>query len=155
MWFGRFSQQTAKLPYTALADWFCITELESVYCAVRMSPCTTQTLLVFKGLISGTNLNFTHWQTNHPNVARQTLPENNNKLMVFFQDPVKFRLQHNFPILQDIFNIFLTHQLFFFFFKYILSNLVSEIIFLFGPNVKHIKVVLVGPAWPEKRPTTS
>jgi len=23
------------LPYTTLADWFCITEVESVYCAVR------------------------------------------------------------------------------------------------------------------------
>ena len=23
------------LPYTALADWFCITEVDSVYCAVR------------------------------------------------------------------------------------------------------------------------
>jgi len=23
------------LPYTALTDWFCITEVESVYCAVR------------------------------------------------------------------------------------------------------------------------
>jgi len=23
------------LPYTALADWFCITEVESDYCAVR------------------------------------------------------------------------------------------------------------------------
>jgi len=33
------------LPYTALADWFCITEMESVYCAVRTeSLCTTDTL---------------------------------------------------------------------------------------------------------------
>ena len=23
------------LPYTTLADWFCITEVQSVYCAVR------------------------------------------------------------------------------------------------------------------------
>jgi len=23
------------LPYTTLADWFCITEVESAYCAVR------------------------------------------------------------------------------------------------------------------------
>jgi len=23
------------LPYTTLADWFCITEMESVYCALR------------------------------------------------------------------------------------------------------------------------
>jgi hypothetical protein len=26
------------LPYTALAEWFCITEVESVYCAVRTDP---------------------------------------------------------------------------------------------------------------------
>jgi len=26
------------LPYTALADWFCVTEVESVYCAVRTEP---------------------------------------------------------------------------------------------------------------------
>ena len=25
-------------PYTTLADWFCITEFESVYCAVRTEP---------------------------------------------------------------------------------------------------------------------
>jgi hypothetical protein len=32
--YGSHSRQRL-LPYTRLADWFCITEVESVYCAVR------------------------------------------------------------------------------------------------------------------------
>ena len=31
----RSHDQQRLLPYTILADWFCITEVESVYCAVR------------------------------------------------------------------------------------------------------------------------
>jgi len=31
---GSYNQQQL-LPYTELADWFCITDVESVYCAVR------------------------------------------------------------------------------------------------------------------------
>ena len=36
MCFVRLSEQTGTFfPYTALTDWFFITEVESVYCAVR------------------------------------------------------------------------------------------------------------------------
>ena len=35
MCFVRISEQTATVPYTLLTDWFCKTEVESVYCAVR------------------------------------------------------------------------------------------------------------------------
>jgi len=42
--YGSRSRQRL-LPYTALADWFCINEVESVYCAVRAeSLYTTDTL---------------------------------------------------------------------------------------------------------------
>jgi len=37
------------LSYTTLAHWFCITEMESVYCAVR-NVSLYKTRLVFKGL---------------------------------------------------------------------------------------------------------
>jgi len=40
------------LPYTALSDWFCITEMESVYCAVRTESLPKTTAFVYKGLIS-------------------------------------------------------------------------------------------------------
>jgi len=33
--FLRTHNKQRLLPYTTLADWFCITEVESVYCAVR------------------------------------------------------------------------------------------------------------------------
>jgi len=33
VWYGSHTKQRL-LRYTALADWFCITEVESVYCAV-------------------------------------------------------------------------------------------------------------------------
>jgi len=36
------------LPHTALADWFCITEVESVYFAVRTESLYKQKHLVFK-----------------------------------------------------------------------------------------------------------
>ena len=39
------------LPSTALADWFCITDIESVYCAVRTDSLYTTHVLVFEGLI--------------------------------------------------------------------------------------------------------
>jgi len=32
--YGSYSRQQL-LPYTTLADWFCISEVESVYCAVQ------------------------------------------------------------------------------------------------------------------------
>jgi hypothetical protein len=35
MCFVRISEQRASLSYTALTDWFCVTEVQSVYCAVR------------------------------------------------------------------------------------------------------------------------
>jgi len=35
MCFVRISEQTATLPYTVQTDWFCITEVESVYCGVH------------------------------------------------------------------------------------------------------------------------
>jgi len=38
------------LPHTALADWFCITEVESVYCAVRTESLYKQKHLVLKWL---------------------------------------------------------------------------------------------------------
>jgi hypothetical protein len=41
------------LPYTTLADWFCITDVESVYSAVRTESLYKKTRLVFKGLIQG------------------------------------------------------------------------------------------------------
>jgi len=33
--FVRSHNQQRLLPYTVLGDWFCITEVEGVYCAVR------------------------------------------------------------------------------------------------------------------------
>jgi len=49
------------LPYTTLADWFCITELESVYSAVRTQFLyKKQTRLVFKGLKYVICTNFPH-----------------------------------------------------------------------------------------------
>jgi hypothetical protein len=39
------------LPYTTLAYWYCITEVESVYCAVRIeSLYKTDTVSLYKGL---------------------------------------------------------------------------------------------------------
>ena len=51
MSFVWISQQTALLPYTSLAEWFCITEVESVYCAVRTESLYKTGTLVFKWLI--------------------------------------------------------------------------------------------------------
>jgi hypothetical protein len=49
---GSHSRQRL-LPYTTLADWFCITEVESVYCVVRTDSLYTTDTLVFKGLSEG------------------------------------------------------------------------------------------------------
>jgi hypothetical protein len=52
MSFVRISEQTATFTYTTLADWFCVTEVESVYCAVHTEFLYKHTRLVFEGLIS-------------------------------------------------------------------------------------------------------
>jgi len=45
-----FHSRQRHFPYTTLANWFCIiTEVESVYCAVRTES-LYETRLVFKGL---------------------------------------------------------------------------------------------------------
>jgi hypothetical protein len=49
-----------RLPYTALTDWFCITERECVYCVVRTeSLCKTNTLRLFEGLNKSAGVKFT------------------------------------------------------------------------------------------------
>jgi hypothetical protein len=48
--YGSHSRQRL-LPYTTLADWFCVTEVERVFTAwYALSPYIKQTRLVFKGL---------------------------------------------------------------------------------------------------------
>jgi hypothetical protein len=37
------------LPYTALTNWFCITEVESVYCMIRTEALYKPKRFVFKG----------------------------------------------------------------------------------------------------------
>jgi hypothetical protein len=39
------------LPYTTLADWFCKTEVGSVYCAVRTESLYKQIRLALKGMM--------------------------------------------------------------------------------------------------------
>jgi len=34
----RLSVLCGRLTYTSLTEWFCVTEVESVYCAVRNGP---------------------------------------------------------------------------------------------------------------------
>ena len=46
------------LPYTTLKDWFCITEVESVYCAVRTESYKSRYFFVLKAL--ATELSYTH-----------------------------------------------------------------------------------------------
>ena len=50
MCFARSHNQQRLLFYTVLADWFCITEVESVYCAVRTESLYKIDTFVFKGL---------------------------------------------------------------------------------------------------------
>jgi hypothetical protein len=47
----RLSVLYGRLPYTSLTDWFCTTEVESVYCAVRTGPYIKQKYFVFKGIM--------------------------------------------------------------------------------------------------------
>jgi hypothetical protein len=55
MCFVRSHNKQQLLSYTTLADWFCITEIASVYCAVRTESLYKKVLLVFKGLSCGYN----------------------------------------------------------------------------------------------------
>jgi hypothetical protein len=50
MCFVKTQNQQRLLPSTTLADWLCITEVESVYCAVRTEYLYKTDKLVFKGL---------------------------------------------------------------------------------------------------------
>ena len=45
-----FQKNTANFPHAALTEWFCITEVESVYCAVRAECYVKRTHFVFKVL---------------------------------------------------------------------------------------------------------
>ena len=50
MCFVRSHNQQRLLPYTFLAEWFCITEVASVYCAVSTDSLYKTDTLIFKGL---------------------------------------------------------------------------------------------------------
>jgi hypothetical protein len=52
MCFVRWHNKERLLPYTTLPDWFCITDVESVYCAVGTESLYKRTHLAFKVLSS-------------------------------------------------------------------------------------------------------
>jgi hypothetical protein len=69
MCFVRSHNKQRLLPYTILADWFCVTEVESVYCTYALSPYIKQTRLVFKGLMVVMKIHYNSTNTSNPHLT--------------------------------------------------------------------------------------